>query len=187
MTLRLTDLPEGASLAEESPLHEARVTDGHARSFAMCDCRLGDSVPLAVTSETMILEKEPYARLMVKALAGEPGRKEFVRGFLAGAGGTIKDATTEPLDGPDIADQSGVFSVAFAWNDVGPGIGYVGVVRVREVVGLVAMLGLEGDIQAKDLHPLMERAAARIRGESPPPAAESDGPSTAPAPVGQSA
>lgn len=185
MTLTVADLPDGAVLSEEAPLREKPAKDGYLRIFSMCECRLGDSVPLAFTSQVIVPQKEPYAKLLLKAMEAGSGREEFAEGFAEGAGRTVSGATTQLLTAPDVGDQSVVFRMDFTWEGIGAGIGYVGVVRIREVVSVVVILGLDGDIHQRDLHPLMERAAARIRGEDPPPATPTNGP--APAPVGQSA
>jgi hypothetical protein len=61
-----------------------------------------------------------------------------------------------------------VLELPFSWKELGTGVAYIGVIRIREVIATVAIGGRDGRIHAEDLHGLMRLATGRVTGEEPP-------------------
>jgi hypothetical protein len=120
----------------------------------------------------------------MKLLQTDEGQAKLTSVFNEGARGAFGDLATRVVASPEIGDESRVFELTFSIPELGRGVGYFGITRIREVLTVVAIVGLEDMIHENDLYSLMELTARRVRGEAPP--AKQQG-KTAPVPVGQSA
>ena len=110
------------------------------------------------------MKNEGRAKLAVRVLATELGRRAVADGLIAGAAGAIDKVETAPLPAPQVGDQSALFKLTFETPD-GPGAAYFGIVRIGRVMTTVAFFGLDPALVPDDLVGLMRVSAARVRGE----------------------
>lgn len=168
-TLTVDDFPQGTFIMEQGPASQTGVKDGYQRLFGMCDCRIGESVPLFAVAGVNVLEDEDLANLGLQAAKTDYGRDYLRSQFDKGAdGGATASSQTHTLPAPKIGDGSIVFELPFNSTGFGAGVAYIGVVRVREVLATVAIAGRDGSVHPEDLHDLMRVAAGRVMGDPPP-------------------
>ena len=162
MTLGLTDLPEGAFLADEGRARgDGFVT--YYRNFDVEQTMIGGSHLLFLRAQTQVFETKAAAEFMMRSISRSKGRSEFARGVLMGfsklAGTKARNVHVAPLRGME-GDSTGVV-VTF---DLPSGRFRTATVVVRSgrSVAIVSGFCNAHAVHPNDLPPLGERARARL-------------------------
>jgi hypothetical protein len=99
MTLTVADFPEGAFPMEQDTQTSVGVKDGYQRLFGMCDCRIGESVPMFAVASVNILDGEELATLGMEAAASDFGRDFLSARFDKGADVRQRPPSSAPFPG----------------------------------------------------------------------------------------
>lgn len=160
LALTLDDLPPGTEIDEET------FEDGAFTRDFILEEAIGDTEVAYVASEIELYDSAAEARVTATGAAtillGPEGKELFAQTFADEAGFSAENLEIARVEAPTYGDASGIVTGSF---DI-PAGGHTALfayVAVDRVVGAVYALGPEEGFDARDLLPLVERQAERLR------------------------